>query len=294
MCHCSRSSQHLCSSSPVPVPVPVSAVRQFLQLDGLEGVGVERRSARRRSRMPPRERRRVMAHERERQIDRRGRRHASVFVDLAVGCGFEYRTEAGCPGETDDTGAAAGGAEVAERVVAGLGDLLLPAGRGCGPVRWPGALGRSHDLIDCAGDEEVRHLGECRVRRAAPRRQLERGEAAPVFEATVTSGVAVCRRRTPPPRRGGCRNSSTTDVSAIRGVPVRPAILGPSGGVAEWLRQGPAKPCTRVRFPAPPLWGCKEKPPVGREESVPGRPGRRVLRLTRHLGGGDETPTGVR
>src|SRR5580658_8677007 len=27
------------------------------------------------------------------------------------------------------------------------------------------------------------------------------------------------------------------------------------GGVAEWLRQGPAKPCTRVRFPAPPLDG---------------------------------------
>ena len=32
------------------------------------------------------------------------------------------------------------------------------------------------------------------------------------------------------------------------------------GGVAEWLRQGPAKPCTRVRFPSPPLaaflsWG---------------------------------------
>src|ERR1035438_7271931 len=26
----------------------------------------------------------------------------------------------------------------------------------------------------------------------------------------------------------------------------------PCGGVAEWLRQGPAKPCTRVRFPSPP------------------------------------------
>src|SRR5438445_10570926 len=24
------------------------------------------------------------------------------------------------------------------------------------------------------------------------------------------------------------------------------------GGVAEWFRQGPAKPCTRVRFPPPP------------------------------------------
>jgi hypothetical protein len=26
------------------------------------------------------------------------------------------------------------------------------------------------------------------------------------------------------------------------------------GGVAEWFRQGPAKPCTRVRFPSPPLF----------------------------------------
>src|SRR5580698_9624274 len=29
----------------------------------------------------------------------------------------------------------------------------------------------------------------------------------------------------------------------------------PCGGVAEWLRQGPAKPCTRVRFPSPPPSG---------------------------------------
>ena len=32
-------------------------------------------------------------------------------------------------------------------------------------------------------------------------------------------------------------------------MPLRHA---PCGGVAEWLRQGPAKPCTRVRFPSPP------------------------------------------
>src|SRR4029450_9897325 len=31
-----------------------------------------------------------------------------------------------------------------------------------------------------------------------------------------------------------------------------PRSLGLPGGVAEWLRQGPAKPCTRVRFPPPP------------------------------------------
>ena len=32
----------------------------------------------------------------------------------------------------------------------------------------------------------------------------------------------------------------------------RPEVAGTHGGVAEWLRQGPAKPCTRVRFPPPP------------------------------------------
>ena len=31
-----------------------------------------------------------------------------------------------------------------------------------------------------------------------------------------------------------------------------PCGMAPCGGVAEWLRQGPAKPCTRVRFPSPP------------------------------------------
>jgi hypothetical protein len=33
----------------------------------------------------------------------------------------------------------------------------------------------------------------------------------------------------------------------------RPARAAAGGGMAEWLRQGPAKPCTRVRFPLPPL-----------------------------------------
>ncbi len=37
-------------------------------------------------------------------------------------------------------------------------------------------------------------------------------------------------------------------------VPHRISVSAPNkfGGVAEWLRQGPAKPCTRVRFPPPP------------------------------------------
>src|ERR1700691_6341947 len=32
------------------------------------------------------------------------------------------------------------------------------------------------------------------------------------------------------------------------------------GGVAEWFRQRPAKPFTRVRFPAPPLWDVRRTP----------------------------------
>src|SRR5688572_30570026 len=40
----------------------------------------------------------------------------------------------------------------------------------------------------------------------------------------------------------------------IRSVGLRwsPPRTPTPGGVAEWLRQGPAKPCTRVRFPSPP------------------------------------------
>jgi hypothetical protein len=53
---------------------------------------------------------------------------------------------------------------------------------------------------------------------------------------------------------GGAKRRRAADL------PVTVAVLrapqgwqGPNaGGVAEWLRQGPAKPCTRVRFPPPP------------------------------------------
>jgi hypothetical protein len=40
---------------------------------------------------------------------------------------------------------------------------------------------------------------------------------------------------------------STPDLQDLAMV-----VPGCSGGMAEWLRQGPAKPCTRVRFPLPP------------------------------------------
>ena len=35
-------------------------------------------------------------------------------------------------------------------------------------------------------------------------------------------------------------------------------VPSPAGGVAEWLRQGPAKPRTWVRFPPPPPGGVGE------------------------------------
>src|ERR1700722_7339574 len=51
-----------------------------------------------------------------------------------------------------------------------------------------------------------------------------------------------------PPCRGGHRGVS--DKLVLRS-PRHSAGL-PPGGVAEWLRQGPAKPCTPVRFRSPP------------------------------------------
>ena len=53
--------------------------------------------------------------------------------------------------------------------------------------------------------------------------------------------------------RSRCRKPSRepTDRTALRYQSSSPQGLV-CGGMAEWLRQGPAKPCTRVRFPLPP------------------------------------------
>src|SRR6266567_8142954 len=51
------------------------------------------------------------------------------------------------------------------------------------------------------------------------------------------------------------RQTTSRRIPASRTRPGRAGrggVADPSGGVAEWLRQGPAKPCTRVRFPPPP------------------------------------------
>src|ERR1700728_1157508 len=50
----------------------------------------------------------------------------------------------------------------------------------------------------------------------------------------------------PPAGRGGRPDDDRRPLDA------KLLGYGPRGGVAEWLRQGPAKPSTRVRLPAPP------------------------------------------
>ena len=46
-----------------------------------------------------------------------------------------------------------------------------------------------------------------------------------------------------------------------QGRGTRSAMVTRPGVVAEWLRQGPAKPCTRVRFPASPRTTVQSLPP---------------------------------
>src|SRR5579875_4047193 len=68
----------------------------------------------------------------------------------------------------------------------------------------------------------------------------------------VAGSNPVVRSETP--------NAVGDDRTALRDLiaglhlrrPPGPPAGRPCGGVAEWLRQGPAKPCTRVRFPSPP------------------------------------------
>ena len=58
------------------------------------------------------------------------------------------------------------------------------------------------------------------------------------------------------------------------------------GGVAEWLRQGPAKPCTRVRFPPPPRAissvGERYLDTVEVTGSIPVSPTSTTVRLRQH------------
>src|SRR3954462_4030499 len=71
-----------------------------------------------------------------------------------------------------------------------------------------------------------------------------------------------------------------------------------AGGVAEWLRQGTANPCTRVRFPAPPPISLRTS--VGARDRVEPPRRRQPLELgfaaVEELdpGTGDEVPHRVR
>ena len=65
-------------------------------------------------------------------------------------------------------------------------------------------------------------------------------------------------------------------------------IAGRHGGVAEWFRQGPAKPRTAVRFrPPPPIRASGPGPPgsAGKSAVVPHQTG--VLRPLEQAVGGD-------
>ena len=78
--------------------------------------------------------------------------------------------------------------------------------------------------------------GRGSVGRASPCQGEGRG-----FESRRPLGGAGFRLAGPwPARLFGCPR------------PDSPAGNVGAGGMAEWLRQGPAKPCTRVRFPLPP------------------------------------------
>ena len=41
-------------------------------------------------------------------------------------------------------------------------------------------------------------------------------------------------------------------INSLVGKDATMVVLIECGGVAEWFRQGPAKPCTGVRIPSPP------------------------------------------
>ncbi len=113
---------------------------------------------------------------------------------------------------------------------------------------------------------------------------------------TVTSpGLTVSER---PSSATTSPNRRVTPTSSITGSPTRHEISGDfghsgplegcrvtsrlPGGVAEWFRQGPAKPRTRVRFPPPPpsvAWVGRDRDPIDTEVT-----GRRCADL-RFVGG---------
>ncbi|MCW2906724.1 MAG: hypothetical protein JWL68_1513 [Actinomycetia bacterium] len=105
-------------------------------------------------------------------------------------------------------------------------------------ARGPGSatvLNARRDERSAPGSRS-RACGRGSVGRASPCQGEGRG-----FESRRPLGGAGFRPAGPGPH-------GTSDVQSH----ASPAGNVGTGGVAEWLRQGPAKPCTRVRFPPPP------------------------------------------
>ena len=105
-------------------------------------------------------------------------------------------------------------------------------------ARGPGSATvlNAHPAGRIRSDGSAPACGRGSVGRASPCQGEGRG-----FESRRPLGGAGFRPAGPwPARFFGCPSQDS------------PAGNVGAGGVAEWLRQGPAKPCTRVRFPPPP------------------------------------------
>src|ERR1035438_4083519 len=137
---------------------------------------------------------------------------------------------------------------------------LAPDRRAC---RWSDLLRRASRLADLTvsrrGGEFAHRAGSATVLNAHPPR---RGCSSPPWRAyadvaqlvehhlakvRVAGSNPVVRSEAPDAVSRGRWSARLPGIQ--HGLPARGFA---HGGVAEWLRQGPAKPCTRVRFPSPP------------------------------------------
>jgi hypothetical protein len=96
----------------------------------------------------------------------------------------------------------------------------------------------------------ARGAGSATVLKRTPARPADADVAQLVehhlAKVRVAGSNPVVRSEVPDavPRADGPHGSSVPAAGSLGGSTY--------GGMAEWLRQGPAKPCTRVRFPLPP------------------------------------------
>src|SRR6266704_700924 len=157
--------------------------------------------------------------------------------------------------------------------------------------RWP--LARCPLVDDAAGARSCpTSRGERVARALVPNGTLapapEGGNGPPSGRSSASRGVAILPRSqadvaqlvehhlakvrvagSSPVIRSGARSGNVCPcqrVSALRQLPggVLPSASSPHGGVAEWFRQGSAKPCTPVQFRAPPPSDLREWRPRSR------------------------------